>query len=85
LTLELDGVTTSAVLATNGAFHEFEFAVDSYGDAVWLVDGQLSNQNGPLASGYWVTEFLCGEGNAQPGPIPVLFDNLDIEAQSAYQ
>lgn len=81
ITIELDGGVASFPLPTDGQFHAVELYIDGYGEAGWLFDGNLLGATGPFYSSAYLAEILCGEGDGQPGPVPVLIDNVDISAR----
>jgi hypothetical protein len=83
LAFELDGAVTTVPLPVGPAFHHLELQVDGAGNAAWAFDGSVAAFNAPLASGFWIVEFLCGEGNGSPGRVPVLIDNVSVTADNS--
>lgn len=78
---EIDGNVVSAGIPAGANFHQLEFAVDQYGESAWLADGAAILGIGPLPSTSFAVELVCGEGDAGSGPVPVLLDNLIIDAR----
>ena len=78
------GTYAQSPLPSDGAFHRAEFTLDGQnGHGTWSLDGNPISVTSIFRPTIFQAYFQCVDGStaAEPAPIPVLLDNVDIESK----
>lgn len=78
---DIDGPAAVVAPPSDGGFHKIDIAVDANGEALWTADGSPVAGIGPLASTVFTADFLCIDQTTPTGPLPILLDDVDVEAR----
>jgi len=80
VTFEIDGQPVNVPLPADHLFHQLVLEMDGSGLASWFADGAVVMSVGPVSTANWGIQLECAEVGTAGAPIPVLLDNVHIEA-----